>query len=71
MSRDRNVAGYLGGVCEETLQDRCAQTGPDESFSDVGIGGIEGMQVGVGFPFLEAYLNLPAKTVQFADGVLL
>ena len=53
---------------EETLQDGRAQTGPDESLSDVGIGGIEGVQVGVGFPFLEAYLNLPAKTVQFAGG---
>ena len=67
---NRNTAAdELRGVSQEAFQARSAERGPDESFGDVLVGGIEAVQIGVGLPFLEHELHLPAKAVQLADAL--
>ena len=49
---------------QEALEDRRAETRPNQSFGDVWIRGIELVEVRVGFPLLEAQLDLPAKAIE-------
>ena len=50
-----------------TLQDRGTQRCPDETFGDVRIAGIEGVQVGVGLPLFEQQFYLPPQAIAFDD----
>ena len=43
----RSLADALRGMGEEALEDRGAQARPNEPFSDMGVGGVELMQVRV------------------------
>src|SRR5277367_4280960 len=61
------LADDLCGVGQETLEHRRADTCPNQTRRDVLVAGIECMQVGVGLPFFETELDLPAKAIQLAD----
>lgn len=64
---DLHTLEELSRVSEQTLEQRRPDRGPDESFGDAGIAGVEGMEVRVGFPLLEQQLYLPAQPIGLSD----
>jgi len=64
---DLNTLEELSRVSEQTLEQRCPNRGPDKSFGDATMAGVEGMEVRVGFLLLEQKLYLRAKPIGLSN----
>jgi hypothetical protein len=51
--RDHHLKQMFRGMCQEAFDRRGGQRGPDQGFSNVLIGRVKGMQIGVGFPLFK------------------
>src|SRR5947199_6013617 len=57
----------LGQMCAVPFEDSCTERGPDQSFGDVGLGGIEGVQTRIALPLFEHQLYLPAQPIRITN----
>ncbi len=67
LGRDRKVDKSLSPMGAVARQDGGTQRRPDQTFGDLRIAGVEGVQVGVGFPLFEHQLNLPPQAITIDD----
>lgn len=64
---DGNAPQALGQMRAVAFENCSAKRAPEESFGDIGVGGVEGMEVGVRLPFFEQEFHLPTQPIGVTD----
>ena len=66
--RGLHARGALGGMGQIALEGGRSEGRPHQPLGQIGIGGVEGMEVGVGFPLFKEQLHLPTQPIDLAHG---